>query len=143
MWEMRGIDVELDTNIGKRLSALGQTLTSLTGEEDESYLLEQSLERLDVSLEDMTDFPLVGSILALSTNIVNMWISSYLGNVHCNDMTDYPIVASILTLSPNIGHTVSVGKIFSSPEHKVLRVSYCDRPLSVVRRRAPCVNFFT
>jgi len=69
MWEMRGIDVELDTNIGKRLSALGQTLTSLTGEEDESYLLEQSLERLDVSLEDMTDFPLVGSILALSTNI--------------------------------------------------------------------------
>ena len=33
--------------------------------------------------------------------------------------------------------------IFSSPEHKVLRVSYCDRPLSVVRRRASCVNFFT
>jgi len=25
--------------------------------------------------------------------------------------------------------------IFSSPEHKVLRVSYCDRPLSVVRHR--------
>ena len=31
------------------------------------------------------------------------------------------------------------GYIFSSPEHKVLRVSYCDRPLSVVRRRASCV----
>ena len=31
--------------------------------------------------------------------------------------------------------------IFSSPEHKVLRVSYCDRPLSVVRR-ASSVNFF-
>ena len=29
--------------------------------------------------------------------------------------------------------------IFSSPEHKVLRVSYCDRSLSVVRRRASCV----
>jgi len=29
--------------------------------------------------------------------------------------------------------------VFSSPEHKVLRVSYCDRPLSVVRRRASCV----
>ena len=26
------------------------------------------------------------------------------------------------------------GTIFSSPEHKVLRVSYCDRSLSVVRR---------
>jgi len=39
---------------------------------------------------------------------------------------------------------------FSSPEHKVLRVSYCDRSLSVVRRRPSCVvrcassvNFFT
>ena len=31
---------------------------------------------------------------------------------------------------------------FSSPEHKVLRVSYCDRSLSVVRR-AWSVNFFT
>ena len=38
---------------------------------------------------------------------------------------------------------------FSTPEHKVLRVSYCERPLSVVRRRvasvvrrATCVNFF-
>ena len=28
--------------------------------------------------------------------------------------------------------------IFSSPEHKMLMVSYCDRPLSVVRRRAAC-----
>jgi len=28
---------------------------------------------------------------------------------------------------------------FSSPEHKVLRVSYCDRSLSVVRRRASSV----
>jgi len=47
--------------------------------------------------------------------------------------------------------------VFSSPEQKVLMVSYCDRPLSVVRRRpssvvrrAACgvrrpssVNFFT
>jgi len=29
--------------------------------------------------------------------------------------------------------------VFSSPEHKVLRVSYCDRSLSVVRRRASSV----
>ena len=29
--------------------------------------------------------------------------------------------------------------IFSSPEHKVLKVSYCDRSLSVVRRHASCV----
>jgi len=29
--------------------------------------------------------------------------------------------------------------IFSSPEHKVLSVSYCDRSLSVVRRRPSCV----
>jgi len=29
--------------------------------------------------------------------------------------------------------------VFSSPEHKVLRVSYCDRSLSVVRRRPASV----
>jgi len=29
--------------------------------------------------------------------------------------------------------------LFSSPEHKVLRVSYGDRTLSVVRRRPSCV----
>jgi len=29
--------------------------------------------------------------------------------------------------------------VFSSPEHKVLRVSYCDRSLSVVRRRPSSV----
>ena len=32
--------------------------------------------------------------------------------------------------------------IFSSPEHKVLRVSYCDRPMSVVRRLSSVNNFF-
>ena len=29
--------------------------------------------------------------------------------------------------------------LFSSPEHKVLMVRYCDRPLSVVVRHASCV----
>ena len=42
-------------------------------------------------------------------------------------------------------HTIEVGVLsfLSSPEHKVLRLSYCDRSLSVVVRRASCVNFFT
>jgi len=46
-------------------------------------------------------------------------------------------------------HPVRLALVFSSPEHKVLRVSYCDWPLSVVRRcassvvhRASCVNFY-
>ena len=29
---------------------------------------------------------------------------------------------------------------FSSPEHKVLKVSYCDQPVSVVRRQSCVVN---
>ena len=33
--------------------------------------------------------------------------------------------------------------VFSSPDNKVLRVSYCDRSLSVVVRRASSVNVFT
>ena len=31
--------------------------------------------------------------------------------------------------------------VFSSPEHKVYRVSYCDRAVSVVWRAASVVNF--
>ena len=31
------------------------------------------------------------------------------------------------------------GKIVRSPEHKVLRVSYCDRPMSLVRRLSSVV----
>jgi len=33
LWKMRGIDIHLDTNIGKRLSAIGSTVTTLTGED--------------------------------------------------------------------------------------------------------------
>ena len=54
---MQGIDVHLDTNLGKRLSALGNTLTSLTGEEEDEYLIDPMDERLDVSLEDLVDYP--------------------------------------------------------------------------------------
>nr|XP_029728397.1 transmembrane protein KIAA1109 homolog isoform X7 [Aedes albopictus] len=34
-WQMEGVDIHLDINIGKQLSALGHTLTMLTGSEDE------------------------------------------------------------------------------------------------------------
>ena len=43
-------------------------------------------------------------------------------------------------------YSVNTSSFFSSPEHFVLRVSYCDRPLSVVChvvRRPSSVNFFT
>ena len=35
----------------------------------------------------------------------------------------------------------SVFSFFSSPEHKVLMVSYCDRAVSGVRRASSVVNF--
>lgn len=34
-WQMEGVDIHLDVNIGKQLSALGHTLTMLTGSEEE------------------------------------------------------------------------------------------------------------
>ncbi|CAH0548963.1 unnamed protein product [Brassicogethes aeneus] len=33
-WQMEGVDIHLDTNVGKQLSALGHTLTMITGAED-------------------------------------------------------------------------------------------------------------
>ncbi|XP_046402633.1 transmembrane protein KIAA1109 isoform X3 [Ischnura elegans] len=34
-WQMEGVDIHLDVNVGKQLSALGHTLTTLTGAEEE------------------------------------------------------------------------------------------------------------
>lgn len=31
-WQMEGVDIHLDVNVGKQLSALGHTLTMLTGD---------------------------------------------------------------------------------------------------------------
>ncbi|XP_055837347.1 bridge-like lipid transfer protein family member 1 isoform X6 [Episyrphus balteatus] len=39
-WQMEGVDIHLDINIGKQLSSLGHTLTMLTGSEDEETNIE-------------------------------------------------------------------------------------------------------
>lgn len=41
-WQMEGVDMHLDVNIGKQLSALGHTLTALTGVQDSDDPLSDS-----------------------------------------------------------------------------------------------------
>ncbi|XP_034715051.1 transmembrane protein KIAA1109 homolog [Etheostoma cragini] len=56
LWKMCGIDVHMDPNIGKRLNALGNTLTSLTGEEDVDDIADlNSINMADLSDEDEAD----------------------------------------------------------------------------------------
>lgn len=56
LWKMCGIDVHMDPNIGKRLNALGNTLTSLTGEEDTDDIADlNSVNMADLSDEDEVD----------------------------------------------------------------------------------------
>uniref|UniRef100_A0A3B3C0N9 Bridge-like lipid transfer protein family member 1 n=1 Tax=Oryzias melastigma TaxID=30732 RepID=A0A3B3C0N9_ORYME len=56
LWKMCGIDVHMDPNIGKRLNALGNTLTSLTGEEDVDDITDLNSGNIaDLSDEDETD----------------------------------------------------------------------------------------
>ncbi|XP_076830292.1 bridge-like lipid transfer protein family member 1 isoform X4 [Brachyhypopomus gauderio] len=56
LWKMCGIDVHMDPNIGKRLNALGNTLTSLTGEEDTDDITDLNSETIaDLSDEDESD----------------------------------------------------------------------------------------
>ncbi|XP_066575926.1 bridge-like lipid transfer protein family member 1 isoform X4 [Amia ocellicauda] len=56
LWKMCGIDVHMDPNIGKRLNALGNTLTSLTGEEDVDDIADlNSINMADLSDEDEPD----------------------------------------------------------------------------------------
>ncbi|XP_052469362.1 transmembrane protein KIAA1109 homolog isoform X6 [Carassius gibelio] len=56
LWKMCGIDVHMDPNIGKRLNALGNTLTSLTGEEDNDDITDfNSVNMANLSDEDESD----------------------------------------------------------------------------------------
>ncbi|XP_039947407.1 bridge-like lipid transfer protein family member 1 isoform X3 [Hirundo rustica] len=56
LWKMCGIDVHMDPNIGKRLNALGNTLTTLTGEEDIDDIADlSSVNIADLSDEDEVD----------------------------------------------------------------------------------------
>ncbi|XP_075785952.1 bridge-like lipid transfer protein family member 1 isoform X10 [Pelodiscus sinensis] len=56
LWKMCGIDVHMDPNIGKRLNALGNTLTTLTGEEDIDDIADlNSVNIPDLSDEDEVD----------------------------------------------------------------------------------------
>ncbi|XP_036089345.1 transmembrane protein KIAA1109 homolog isoform X3 [Rousettus aegyptiacus] len=56
LWKMCGIDVHMDPNIGKRLNALGNTLTTLTGEEDIDDIADlNSVNIGDLSDEDEVD----------------------------------------------------------------------------------------
>ncbi|XP_037098160.1 transmembrane protein KIAA1109 homolog isoform X2 [Syngnathus acus] len=56
LWKMCGIDVHMDPNIGKRLNALGNTLTSMTGEEDVDDITDlNSVNMADLSDEDDGD----------------------------------------------------------------------------------------
>jgi len=50
-----------------------------------------------------------------------------------------PLVLCTVLMLHTINTYLLFFTVFSSPEHKVLRVSYCDRSLSVVRRRPSCV----
>ena len=53
-WQMQGIDIHLDTNIGKRLSALGGTLNVLYGQEEDD-VLDTSMEADDAVLSDKVE----------------------------------------------------------------------------------------
>uniref|UniRef100_A0A182JTV4 Bridge-like lipid transfer protein family member 1 C-terminal domain-containing protein n=1 Tax=Anopheles christyi TaxID=43041 RepID=A0A182JTV4_9DIPT len=47
-WQMEGVDIHLDVNIGKQLSALGHTLTMLTGSEDEEPISSDTPDSDDI-----------------------------------------------------------------------------------------------
>ncbi|KAJ8729122.1 hypothetical protein PYW08_000703 [Mythimna loreyi] len=54
-WEMEGVDIHLDVNVGKQLSALGHTLTMLTGYEEEDPLKMDYESDLDDEADNSKD----------------------------------------------------------------------------------------
>ncbi|PZC85968.1 hypothetical protein B5X24_HaOG214333 [Helicoverpa armigera] len=54
-WQMEGVDIHLDVNVGKQLSALGHTLTMLTGYEEEDPLKMDYESDLDDEADNSKD----------------------------------------------------------------------------------------
>lgn len=54
-WQMEGVDIHLDVNIGKQLSALGHTLTSLSSFEEEECTTIYSQDSDDGDHNDKTN----------------------------------------------------------------------------------------
>ncbi|XP_050361994.1 transmembrane protein KIAA1109 homolog isoform X3 [Nymphalis io] len=54
-WQMEGVDIHLDVNVGKQLSALGHTLTMLTGFEEEDTLKMDFESDLDDEADNSKD----------------------------------------------------------------------------------------
>lgn len=89
LWKMCGIDVHMDPNIGKRLNALGNTLTSLTGEEDNDDITDHnSVNMADLSDEDECDIsPPIHTVRAhtLYATFLDVSVKSFVAifNLHC------------------------------------------------------------
>jgi len=65
-------------------------------------------------------------------------MNNFFGKVFQHESIIKHAAAGIMNSHPKI-QIFLIFAVFSSPEHKVLRVSYCDRSLSVVRRRPSSV----
>lgn len=63
-WQMEGVDIHLDTNIGKQLSALFKTLTALTSVEDEV----DGIDYNDVGAEEARHRPSIQVYYCHTTN---------------------------------------------------------------------------
>lgn len=80
MWKMCGVDVHCDTEIGKRLKALGQTLTSVTGNsdianlesvaEDSEYHVAADIKK-ECDIDETDDDECVGEIDSTPRNILS------------------------------------------------------------------------
>ena len=82
---------------------------------------------------------LVCSTLNIYVHKENRDVYWYVNNCFCHVVCSRPLCepsehATTRIYRPDTELTRYTGNLFSSPEHKVLMVSYCDRPLSVVRR---------
>lgn len=92
---MCGIDVHMDPNIGKRLNALGNTLTSLTGEEDTDDITDlNSVNMADLSDEDESDgmSPPIHMVRAHIFYVTNICWLTFIAIVKCLGLFFYFLI---------------------------------------------------
>ncbi|XP_075226335.1 transmembrane protein KIAA1109 homolog tweek [Lycorma delicatula] len=68
-WAMEGVDIHLDVNIGKQLSALGHTLTMLTGVQEDEAVIPGSYDSDEQDTGDNADASQESMLLRRSRNL--------------------------------------------------------------------------
>lgn len=125
-WQMEGVDTHFDTSIGKQFSALGHTLTSLTGGEEEEDSVVDEDDEEDVTVEE--DVNKTGNSSAIASVVEEQADSHTSGSEEDDDTETMDLGGDLVDLRRKRGrHDRAV---------TISETGYATTPRAGIRRRS-------